>query len=93
MNIDASPSSWHSPPCAPGFEPSVGDGGITEGCEDVYADEKADEIRAESEVSIGNVIWDCRIMVAISAGSGRSVCVGINNDGPSSDNDIALDGD
>lgn len=71
----------------------MGDGGITEECEDVYADEIADVISAESEVSIGNVNWDCRITVAISAGSGRSVCVDINNDGPSSDKDIALDGD
>lgn len=45
-------------------------------------------VKAEAEVSAGNVIWDCSIMVAILVGRGRSVGVGIVEYGLWSDNDM-----
>lgn len=45
-------------------------------------------VKAEAEVSAGDFIWDCSIMVAMSVGRGRSVGVGIVEDGLWSENDM-----
>ncbi len=88
MNIDASPSSWHSPPWVPGLEPWLGDVGVAEGYEDVCADVTADVTNMEAEVSAGNDVWECRIMVANSAGRCRRVSVDIVSNCPLSDDDM-----